>query len=647
MKRLYSFRRLCPIGLLMIFGLRIPTVVRADDCNANGVEDALDVAGTASVDCNGNGTPDECESDFDGDGIIDGCDDCGLRLTDNNVNDLWGTRQKSTSRGRVLWVDQNQTIFFYDGSAVTALQAKDVNVPELDDATTTVFGVGGGSGPNDVLAGWRRGTDFGWVWANNGLPPQLVHYASPYNAGDAMNPEGVAAADGCLFMLLQAFDPGTNVLIKHVYRIDPDSGASTLLTGDFLGDTATGGTGAFSNSLVTSGCRAAWAWCRKGANGACDADGVELHYYDGAAVQVLDADAVPHSFALGRLIYVKPVAGVDQVFLFDTNLPGATPMQLTSFGPGDPRVIFAASDGRHVAILRGDANFMNRDIVTLGGFALTDDQTRPADSPSNADAPIQADRGQLHWEAQNGSAYVFNGLALNTACRPGWMADGFVATSQKTGATGDDTEIFLKQLAVPADPAVPYAPWAVRATVTGNGEVSLEWEPILGATSYRVYFAAAPGVTKANYLSLPGGQASPVVGAPQTVVHGLAGNQTWSFVVTTVDGSGESAESREVTAIPCLDDALDQDADGTPDCDDGCVNDPAKTAPGACGCGIPDDANGDGAPDCVPAGALPTPCGTCGAGVPLMLALNLVWLGRQRRRAVGPMTVHSVRRGRI
>ena len=44
-----------------------------------------------------------------------------------------------------------------------------------------------------------------------------------------------------------------------------------------------------------------------------------------------------------------------------------------------------------------------------------------------------------------------------------------------------------------------------------------------------------------------------------------------------------------------------------PDAEDSCPDDPAKTEPGACGCGIPDvDANGNGIPDCI---ELPTPPG--------------------------------------
>jgi len=67
---------------------------------------------------------------------------------------------------------------------------------------------------------------------------------------------------------------------------------------------------------------------------------------------------------------------------------------------------------------------------------------------------------------------------------------------------------------------------------------------------------------------------------------------------------------------------LDSDNDGSPDGCDLCPNDPAKTQPGACGCGMPDiDANGDGVPDCFTIDLCPndpdkTQPGVCGCGVP-------------------------------
>lgn len=64
---------------------------------------------------------------------------------------------------------------------------------------------------------------------------------------------------------------------------------------------------------------------------------------------------------------------------------------------------------------------------------------------------------------------------------------------------------------------------------------------------------------------------------------------------------------------------LDSDGDGTPDAQDGCPNDPNKTAPGMCGCGVVDaDTDGDGVCDYVdgcPNDPNKTSPGSCGCGV--------------------------------
>ncbi|MEQ8768745.1 MAG: thrombospondin type 3 repeat-containing protein [Planctomycetota bacterium] len=48
----------------------------SQDCNGNGIPDDCDIASGTSPDCNLNGIPDECELDSDGDGVIDDCDGC-------------------------------------------------------------------------------------------------------------------------------------------------------------------------------------------------------------------------------------------------------------------------------------------------------------------------------------------------------------------------------------------------------------------------------------------------------------------------------------------------------------------------------------------------------------------------------------------
>jgi hypothetical protein len=531
--------------------------------------------------------------------VIDGCDDCGQQLSDNDVDDGWGKRQGTTSLGRMLWINDGADVHFYDGASAALLQAGDVNDPALANVADFVFHLGRGAGAGEVIGAWRRGTDFAWIYRNDGQPPKLVNATNPYNAAFATNPEAVTIADGCVFFTLQSFDPDSPLAIgiKHVYQVDVDTGNATLLTGDFLDDGNTAGSGASPIGFVTSGCKAAWFWCGEtDDNFECQRE--EMHYFDGNSVVVLEENAAPMGFEQGRLIYVKPVNGVRQVFLYDTNLANPAPVQLTDFSSSDPRVIVAATDGRHVAILRGDAGGQNRDMVTPGGFAVTDAETQPANSP-DFQVPIQLDRGQLHWETHEGSYMVFDGHSLGTVCSQGWLADGFIGQSRKTDVTGDDSEVFLKQLGGAADPALPYSPWFLTAEATANGEVTLNWEPILGATSYNIYYANEPGVAQGNFAGLAGGQMLTVGASNSATISELSSEATWYFVVTAVDENGEGPDSPEASEIPCADAALDEDGDGTPDCEDGCPDDAVKTEPGDCGCGHPDeDANGNGISDC-------------------------------------------------
>ena len=65
---------------------------------------------------------------------------------------------------------------------------------------------------------------------------------------------------------------------------------------------------------------------------------------------------------------------------------------------------------------------------------------------------------------------------------------------------------------------------------------------------------------------------------------------------------------------------LDSDKDGVADCNDGCPTDPNKTDPGTCGCGVSDeDSDGDGSPECIdncPDDPNKSEPGNCGCGVP-------------------------------
>ncbi len=96
---------------------------------------------------------------------------------------------------------------------------------------------------------------------------------------------------------------------------------------------------------------------------------------------------------------------------------------------------------------------------------------------------------------------------------------------------------------VSATPGVPpSAPTGVSAA-GGNTQVTITWGSVAGATSYNIYWRTSPGVNKSNGTKIPG------VTSPY--IHmGRINGTTYYYVVTAVNGYGESAESTQVSATP-------------------------------------------------------------------------------------------------
>jgi fibronectin type 3 domain-containing protein len=91
--------------------------------------------------------------------------------------------------------------------------------------------------------------------------------------------------------------------------------------------------------------------------------------------------------------------------------------------------------------------------------------------------------------------------------------------------------------------AGPTAPTNVTAT-PGNGQVSIGWTTVSGATSYNIYWSTTPGVTK---------ESNPIFDAANPYLHaGLAGGTTYYYVVTAVNSTGESVASAEKSATTPL-----------------------------------------------------------------------------------------------
>ncbi len=78
------------------------------------------------------------------------------------------------------------------------------------------------------------------------------------------------------------------------------------------------------------------------------------------------------------------------------------------------------------------------------------------------------------------------------------------------------------------------------ASIFVSGKATLLWNEIPGATSYNVYVSSSPGVTKLSGSKIRNAT------NPFTITQ-LEPGKTYYFVVTAVNGSGESEESKELS----------------------------------------------------------------------------------------------------
>ncbi|MCP4837584.1 MAG: hypothetical protein GY895_22800, partial [Phycisphaera sp.] len=123
-----------------------------------------------------------------------------------------------------------------------------------------------------------------------------------------------------------------------------------------------------------------------------------------------------------------------------------------------------------------------------------------------------------------------------------------------------------------------------------------------------------------SILFISGIEAVENTSAGQMALHAASGSEFSLAGSQVCDNLGGQVSSGVVDAGGnCVSDRCDSDADGTLDCDDSCPEDPDKTEPGTCGCGVADgDADGDGTPDCLdgcPDDPDKTETGACGCGV--------------------------------
>ncbi|MDH3713585.1 MAG: hypothetical protein OET44_07015 [Gammaproteobacteria bacterium] len=110
----------------------------------------------------------------------------------------------------------------------------------------------------------------------------------------------------------------------------------------------------------------------------------------------------------------------------------------------------------------------------------------------------------------------------------------------------------LESLEVMGRPSstIPQAPQGVGAS-PGDGAAAIYWDAVVSAGSYNLYRAEEPGINKINYAAFQGGQRIVGVNSPH-VDTGLNNGTRYYYIVTGENGSGESAESAEVSVIPLI-----------------------------------------------------------------------------------------------
>lgn len=461
------------------------------------------------------------------------------QITTNLVDESWGVRNSTISAGKVLWIDESNSVVFFNGTTTNLVQARGA----YGTVESHVFMLGSGSTASNTIAAWRRGADGTSFVSTNGKPPVLVVATNPYDPNNPLNAEAVGIDDGSVFMILST---GT---MAPVFRVDPASGYATNLTGSALVP------GALFGRISASGGQAVWPFVD-------NTNGIRLlHFYDGSTVRVVDTNITGNPcIARGKIAYTKPVAGRDQVFLYDSTVGSPTPVQITSDGSGTNR--FARTDGNHIGWLHTVPGETNASIVLYGGVALTSASTQVPGQLVGSERPFQLDRGQVLWQdVSNRLQYcssdgvfpidIFPSLGFGgsdgfgTPCCTPNLTDGFVAWTGPSTDGGPDREVFLFNGTVPSDSQQPAPPLLVTATPSVS-QVTLTWDRVIGANFYNVYVACDPSLNNDNYVSLPAGARYTSLNN-SLVLTGFT-NRVYFFAVSAVAGTTEGPSSTPVAA---------------------------------------------------------------------------------------------------
>ena len=217
-------------------------------------------------------------------------------------------------------------------------------------------------------------------------------------------------------------------------------------------------------------------------------------------------------------------------------------------------------DGKKVKVIR--LLFLFIAIFIVGSVALTgcsgdSNVTTPAPTGVTATggdsqatiawtAVPGATSYNIYWSATSGVTTA-NGTEITGVTNPytlTGLTNGkqyyFVVTAVSTASSGTGESAPSSQASCIADPV----PTGVTAT-SGDGQATIAWTAVSGATSYNIYWSSKSSVTPATGTLIKG------AANPYTLT-GLTDGTTYYFVVTAIGSNGESAPSTVANCTPAV-----------------------------------------------------------------------------------------------
>jgi uncharacterized repeat protein (TIGR02543 family) len=172
-------------------------------------------------------------------------------------------------------------------------------------------------------------------------------------------------------------------------------------------------------------------------------------------------------------------------------------------------------------------------------YALSATSTNVAAGTASGGFNVTAASG-CAWTATSGSSWIHTSSAGTGSGTVSYTVDANTATNSRTGTITISGHTFTVTQAKPTTD-IPSAPTGVSATA-GNGQATISWTAVSGATSYNIYWSTSSGVTKSN--------GTKISGATSPYSHtGRTNGTAYYYIVTAVNSSGESVESAQVVTV--------------------------------------------------------------------------------------------------